>query len=60
VYVFIPEHKGSALMTSPATVRGSPHELSTEGGDGMLWASLIQATVEPPLGGKMKVGGLMV
>ena len=36
---------------------GLPHELVTTGGVGTVWALLIQATVEPPAAGKVKVGG---
>jgi hypothetical protein len=34
VYVFVPEHIGSALITGPVNVRGSPQALVAEGGVG--------------------------
>ena len=57
VYVFVPEHTGSALTAGPEMVRGLPHELLTTGGVGTTWALTIQATVEPPAAGMVKVGG---
>lgn len=60
VYVFGPEHSGSAPTTGPVTVNGVPHELFTTGGVGITCASLIQATVDPPAAGRVKVGGVMV
>lgn len=60
VYVFGPEQAGSALITGPVIVSGLPHELLTTGGVGTTWASLIQATVDPPAGGKVNVGGVIV
>ena len=60
MYVFVPEHTGSALTTGPLTVSGSPQELFTEGGVGTTWASLTQATVDAPLAGRDAVGGEIV
>jgi hypothetical protein len=60
VYVFGPEHAGSAPTTGPVIVNGSPHELFTAGGVGMVCASLIHATVELPFAGKVAFGGEMV
>ena len=60
MYVLVPEQTGSAPTTGPVTVSGSPHELLTTGGVGTTWASLIQATVELPVAGKVNVGGVMV
>ncbi len=57
VYVFGPEQTGSAPTTGPVIVNASPQELLTTGGVGTTWASLIQATVELPLAGKVAVGG---
>ena len=36
VYVFVPEHTGSAPTTGPVIVSGVPHELLTTGGVGMV------------------------
>ncbi len=47
-------------MTGPVTVNGSPHELFTVGGVGIICASLIQATVEPAFEGNVAVGGVIV
>ena len=47
-------------MTGPVIVNGSPQELLTTGGVGTTCASLIQATVELPLAGRLAVGGLIV
>jgi hypothetical protein len=60
VYVFVPEHTGSAPTTGPVMINGSPQELLTDGGTGTTCASLIQATVDPPAAGSTKVGGEMV
>jgi hypothetical protein len=60
VYVFVPEQTGSGPTTGPDTESGSPHESSTEGGAGTVCASMIQATVEPPLAGSDDEGGLTV
>jgi hypothetical protein len=60
VYVFVPEHTGSAPITGPVILNGEPQELLTAGGVGTTCASLTQATVEPPAAGKVKVGGLIV
>jgi hypothetical protein len=57
VYVLVPEHTGSAPITGPVGVTGSPHELITTGGVGSTCASMIQATVEPPLAGSVNVDG---
>ena len=56
----MPEQIGSAPTTGPVIVKGSPQELLTTGGVGTTWASMIQATVEPPAAGKVNVGGVMV
>jgi hypothetical protein len=60
VYVFVPEHTGSAPTTGPEILNGSPQELFTTGGVGTTWASLIQATVDPPSAGKLAEGGVTV
>ena len=60
VYVFVPEQTGSAPTTGPVGMTGSPHELVTVGGVGTACASLIQATVELPFAGTVKVAGEMV
>jgi len=60
VYVFVPEHTGSAPTTGPVIVKGVPQELLTAGGVGGVCAFEIQATVEPPAGGNEKVGAEMV
>ena len=60
VYVFVPEHTGSAPKTGPVNVNGVPHELLTTGGVGTTCASLIHATVELPLAGSANVGGAIV
>ena len=60
VYVLVPEQMGSALTTGPVMVSGVPHELLTAGGVGTTWALLIQGTVDPSLGGMVKVGGSTV
>jgi hypothetical protein len=60
VYNFVPEHTGSAPTTGPVGMIGLPHESSTVGGVGTTCALLMQATVDPPLGGRIKVGGLIV
>jgi hypothetical protein len=60
VYVFVPEHIGSALTTGPLTVKASPQELSTTGFAGTTCASATQATVELPFTGKVNVGGVIV
>ncbi len=57
VYVLLPEQTGSGPMTGPVGVIRSPHELLTVGGAGITWASLIQATVDEPAAGSVKVGG---
>ncbi len=57
VYVLVPEHTGSAPTTGPVGTTGSPQELVTVGGVGTTCASLIHATVELPLAGKVKVDG---
>lgn len=57
VYVFVPEQTGSAPSTGPVGVTGSPHEFVTAGGVGTVCASLIHATVDPPGGGTVNVGG---
>ena len=41
-------------------VKGDPHELLTTGGVGTTCASAIQATVDAPAAGILKVGGLTV
>jgi len=60
VYVFVPEHTGSALTTGPVIVNGAPHELLTTGGVGTTCASLTHATVDPSSAGNVNVGGVMV
>ena len=60
VYVFGPEHAGSGPSTGPMSVSAVPHELDTEGLDGTVCASLIQATVDPPAEGIVNVGGEIV
>lgn len=50
VYVFVPEHKGSALTTGPVGITGSPQELFTVGGVGTICASATHETVDPALG----------
>ncbi len=60
VYVFVPEQTGSTPTTGPVMDNGSPHELSTGGAAGTTCASLIQGTVEPPLGGRFAEGGVTV
>jgi hypothetical protein len=60
VYVLFPEQTGSGPTTGPVMVNGAPHELLTTGGVGTTCASLIQATVEDPPAGNVKVGGLTV
>lgn len=60
VYVLGPEQTGFAPTTGPEIVSGVPHELLTTGGVGTTCALLIQATVEPPAAGSVKVGGEMV
>jgi hypothetical protein len=37
-----------------------PHELETIGGVGTVWALMIQATIELPFAGTVKVGGEIV
>jgi len=56
----MPEHAGSGLITGPVKVSGSPQELLAVGGVGTTCASLIQATVDPPSAGNVKVDGLIV
>jgi hypothetical protein len=60
VYVFVPEHEGSGPTTGPVIISGSPHELFTGGGVGVICASLIHGTVELPPAGSVNVGGLIV
>jgi len=60
VYVFGPEQTGSGLITGPVGVTGEPQELMTAGGVGTTCALMIQATVELPLAGNVKVEGLIV
>ena len=60
VYVFVPEHTGSALTTGPVIVSGFPQLLFTAGGVGTTCASLTHATVAEPGAGAVAVGGLMV
>jgi hypothetical protein len=36
-----------------------PHELLTTGGTGMICASAIHATVDPPFAGNVNEGGLI-
>ena len=47
-------------MTGPVGVMVAPHELVTTGGVGIVCALLIQATVELPPAGNIKVGALIV
>jgi hypothetical protein len=56
----VPEQTGSAPATGPVMANGVPHELFTVGGVGMIWASLTQATVDPPAAGSVNVGGVIV
>ena len=60
MYVLVPEQTGFAPTTGPVTVSGVPHELLTTGGVGGVCALLIQATVDPPGAGGVKVGALIV
>jgi hypothetical protein len=60
VYVFVPEHTGSAPTTGPVGVTGDPQEFITVGGVGTVCALTIQATVELPLAGNVNVDGLIV
>ncbi len=60
LYVFVPEHTGSAPTTGPVIVNGVAHELVTTGDVGTTCASLTQATVEPSSAGNVKVGGVTV
>ena len=60
MYVLVPEQTGSGPTTGPVGVTGDPHALMTLGGVGTVCALLIQATVEPPLAGTVKVVGLIV
>ena len=60
MYVFVPEHTGSAPSTGPVGVITSPHEFVTLGGVGTVCASLIQGTVDDPGAGSVNVGGLIV
>ena len=57
VYVFVPEHTGSAPTTGPVGTTISPHVFVTEGGAGTVCALLIHATVELPFGGSVNVDG---
>jgi hypothetical protein len=47
-------------MTGPVGVIRLPQESFMVGGVGVVCASLIQATVEPPLGGRFNAGGATV
>jgi hypothetical protein len=60
VYVFVPEQTGSGPAMGPATVSRPPQELTGLGGTGITWAAAMQATVDEPAAGSVKVGGLMV
>jgi hypothetical protein len=60
VYVLVPEQTGSAPITGPVGVTGSPQEFMTDGGVGVTWASLMHATVEPSSGGMVNEGGSTV
>jgi hypothetical protein len=60
VYVFVPEHNGSAPTTGPVIVRGVPHELFVGGGVGTTCALAIHATVDPPAAGGVNVGAEIV
>jgi len=60
VYVFVPEHTGSAPTTGPVGVIGLPQLSFTFGGVGTTCASLMHATVLPPAGGRDAVGALIV
>ena len=51
---------GSAPSTGPVIVSGSPHELFTFGGVGIVCAFAIQTTVELPGEGILNVGGEIV
>ena len=56
----MPAQTGSGLITGPVGITGSPHELFTAGGTGITCASLIQATVDPSLGGSTIIGAVTV
>ena len=60
VYVFVPEHTGSAPTTGPVGVIGLPQLSFTLGGVGTTCASLMHATVLPPGPGMVAVGALIV
>ena len=60
MYVFVPEHTGSAPTTGPVRVSGTPHELSTAGGVGTICASPTHDTVDPSSAGRINVGGAIV
>ena len=60
MYVFVPEQTGSTPMTGPVGVIVAPHEFVTTGGVGTVCALLIHGTVDPPLAGTVKVGGVIV
>ena len=57
VYVFGPEHTGSAPSTGPVGVIVAPQEFITTGGVGTVCASAIHATVPAPGAGSVNVGG---
>lgn len=60
VYVLVPLHAGSGLITGPLILNGAPHELFTVGGVGTVCALLMQATVALPGAGAVAVGGVIV
>ena len=47
-------------MTGPVIVIAEPHELFRTGGVGIVCASAMQVTVDPPSAGKTNVGGVIV
>ena len=60
VYVFVPKQTGSGPTAGPTGVITSPQEFVTVGGVGSTCALLMQATVDPPAGGKVNVDGSTV
>ena len=60
MYVFGPEHTGSALTAGPVGVITAPQEFVTLGGVGTTCALLIHDTVEEPGAGNENVGGEML
>jgi hypothetical protein len=60
VYVFVPEHTGSAPTTGPVGLITTPQEFVTLGGVGTTCASAIHGTVDDPAAGSVNVGALIV